>query len=166
MLRALLSERPQHHSAALSFDPGIAIHPAAHVAMGQMTKSRTTAGIVLRIVCAMILVAIGFAHKPLNSALASGPDMAAYELPDGTVASLCLPDEDGKTGKHHDNGCEACRITSSIAVPQPPRDCDTTMPAAEAAVFVFTPESLHRLIFPPSAPPRGPPAVPVSVATA
>lgn len=124
------------------------------------------AGIVLRIFCAMILVSVGFAHKPLDGSVATGPDMAAYALPDGTIASLCLPDEDGKTGKHHDNGCAACRISSSIALPHPPLDCDTTAHASSVVAFILAPEAFHRLIFPPSAPPRGPPAVPVSIATA
>jgi hypothetical protein len=131
-----------------------------------MGENRKTSGITLRIVCAMLLVFLGFAHQPIASA-AVAQDTASYMLPDGTVASLCLPDGEGKQGKQHaDHGCEACRIASSVAMPAPPMDAADIAPVVAAVLFVFAPERFHRLNFPPNAPPRGPPAIPVSFVTA
>ena len=126
-----------------------------------MGKGRKTSGITLRIVCAMLLVFLGFAHRPFVSS-AQAQDLAAYVLPDGSIASLCLPDQDGKQGKHVDPGCEACRIASSAAMPLPPLDAGEIVRRTAIVTFVVSPERFHRLNFPPSAPPRGPPAIPVS----
>lgn len=131
-----------------------------------MTSNRKTSGIALRILCAMLLVFLGFAHKPFSSAAAQDMVLASYVLPDGTTASLCMPDQDGKQGKHVDHGCEACRISSNIVVPVPSADAEPAVLAVTTVAFVLTPEAFHRLAFPPNAPPRGPPAVPFSFATA
>jgi hypothetical protein len=111
----------------------------------------------------MLLVSLAMAHKPAMSAPAA--DMASYVLPDGSVASLCLPDQDGKQGQHPDRGCEACRIASSIALPAPIADAEDIELRSSAVLFVFAPERFHRLNFPPNAPPRGPPSFQVSSVT-
>lgn len=126
-----------------------------------MGSHRKTSGITLRILCAMLLVFLGFAHRPFMST-ASAQDMSGYVLPDGSIASLCLPDQDGKQGKHVDHGCEACRIASNIAIPLPPLEAEDVVRASVTVSFILAPEQFHRLNFPPSAPPRGPPAIPVS----
>ena len=64
-----------------------------------MTHTGKTSGIALRLLCAMLLVVLGFAHRPV-SASAMPMDMSAYALPDGTMPTICIPDESGgKTGK-------------------------------------------------------------------
>lgn len=131
-----------------------------------MTDNRKLAGIALRILCAMLLVALGFAHKPTLAPASQNPDMASYVLPDGSVASLCLPDEDRKQDRHVDRDCEACRIASAIAIPQAPIDGEEIARLATIITRVFAPEAFHRLNFPPNAPPRGPPAIQVSSVTA
>lgn len=108
----------------------------------------------------MLLISLGFAHRPVMAAPVDA--LAIYALPDGSVASLCIPDENGKSGKHADHGCEACRIASSVAVPLPPVDSEVISGEVAELVFAFAPERFHRLNFPPNAPPRGPPAFPVS----
>jgi hypothetical protein len=78
-----------------------------------------------RVLCALALLFLGFAHQPPARAIASqgDPSLAdiafAYSLPDGSIADLCAPEgEDGKakmTGK----GCEACRICADMLAPAP-----------------------------------------------
>jgi hypothetical protein len=131
-----------------------------------MIQHRKTPGIALRIFSAMLLVFLSLAHKPIGSVAAQEMALANFVLPDGTIASLCLPDEDGKQGKHVDHGCEACRIASTISLPAPSAVGEPIARDMVAVAFMATPEAFHRLNFPPSAPPRGPPAVLISHATA
>ena len=128
-----------------------------------MGHYRKTLGVALRILCATLLVSLAMAHRPVMAAPAT--DMADYVLPDGSVSSLCLPDEDGKSGQHPDRGCEACRIASSIDIPAPLADAEEIRVGASEVLFVFAPERFHRLNFPPNAPPRGPPSFQVSSLT-
>ena len=134
--------------------------------LGLMISIRKTRTVALRMLCAMLLVFLGFAHRPITASAAPLPDAASYALPDGSVASLCLPGQDGKQDKHVDSGCEACRLVSGIAMPEPSADAVPVVRRATAVLFVFAEESFHRLNFPPSAPPRGPPSVPVSFGAA
>lgn len=123
-------------------------------------------GLALRLFCAALLIALGFAHRPM-AAPAMPMDMAAYMLPDGTIPALCLPDHDtGKPGKDMAPRCEACRISSAAVLPMPSCEAAAIAPATERVAFIATPERFHRLVFPPNAPPRGPPARPVSSVTA
>ena len=123
-----------------------------------MTRNHTSIGIALRLFCAALLIALGFAHRPL-AAPVTAIDMAAYTLPDGTVPTLCQPE--GGKAKELSGRCDACRIYF-VAIPAPPSEAIRIEPAAERAAFTAMPERFHRLHFPPSAPPRGPPAFPVS----
>lgn len=128
-----------------------------------MSKHGKTSGVALRIFCAMLLVLLGFAHRPVASAPLG--ELATYVLPDGSVASLCTPSEDGRQGKHVDPRCEVCRISSDIAAPMAPAVSQDIQLHAAVVTFAFVPERFHRLAFPPNAPPRGPPVLPVSSAT-
>lgn len=131
-----------------------------------MIHNGKTSSIALRLLCAMLLVVLGFAHRPVVSA-AMPMDMSAYALPDGSFPTICIPEEgDGKTGKDMGPRCEACRIASAVALQSPPCESAELVPASQRVAFVFTPERFHRLNFPPNAPPRGPPALPVSFITA
>ena len=131
-----------------------------------MISIRKTRAVALRILCAMLLVFLGFAHKPITASAFQLPDAASYSLPDGSIASLCLPGEGGKQDKHVDSGCEACRLAAGIAMPTPPAEAMEIVRPATAIAFAFAIESVHRLSFPPNAPPRGPPVIPVSFGAA
>lgn len=129
-----------------------------------MTKFDKTSSLALRLLCAVLLVALGFAHRPAS---AMPGDIAAYALPDGSFPTICIPENgDSKTGKDMGQRCEACRVAGAVALPSPPCEGADVAPIIERAAFVFTPERFHRLNFPPNAPPRGPPALPVSFLTA
>ena len=122
-----------------------------------MTAKWNIAMASLRILCAMLLVSAGLAHQPVMAKPLQVRDLAIYVLPDGSVADLCVPGDDGKPGKVMWHGCEACRIASSILVPEPPVDAahiERTEIATDFAPVEFLPA---RVPLRPGATPRGPP---------
>ena len=125
-----------------------------------MRRSGSTLQVVVRALCVLALLAVGFSHRaPAFASLAlSTSEIAALTLPDGTVPELCLPGEmdDGKSqaGFTH---CEACLISASVLLPTP---ADITGKRLAAAVDVLLPprvEAFYRQLFPPNAAPRAPP---------
>jgi hypothetical protein len=101
--------------------------------MGAHRKRRLT-GIekMLRIFCAILMLSLGFAHRP---ALAAAPAVAldeSYRLPDGTFAEICLGHGSGVNASHAKEGpahsgdailfCEACLLASSILLPVPDKE--------------------------------------------
>ncbi len=56
-----------------------------------MRKTWNDWRLAVRMLCALALVFVAFAHKPITTASADQIDLAAYTLPDGTVPVLCLP---------------------------------------------------------------------------
>jgi hypothetical protein len=126
----------------------------------QRLKSRSA---WVRIVCALALLMVAFAHKPLGVsdrlAAYAGVDVAQYILPDGTLPDLCL--SGGDHGGHHakSNDCEACRIASSADLPLPVSGIsfNCALAAHEPAFpqgVAFAPAALR-----PGASPRAPPAL-------
>lgn len=85
-----------------------------------MRQTGLKATLFLRMLCALSLVLLGLAHQAPQAAAAEGYDAAAYVLPDGTFASLCVTinDADGKTVAFKPN-CEACRLSASVILPTP-----------------------------------------------
>ncbi|WP_417412203.1 DUF2946 family protein [Hoeflea sp.] len=116
---------------------------------------------LVRIVCALSLLLVAFAHKPLVSPAAAsayaGVDVADFILPDGTLPDLCLGgEEDG----HHSafNHCEACRIFASVDLPSP---VDVFVVNALGPAAHLTPRQDDRIVgsfLRPGASPRGPPS--------
>ncbi len=82
----------------------------------------------VRMLCALAVLSVGFAHRmPVASAAPSLPGTviaADYLLPDGTTASLCMPETEKADGsKAPASGmpaCEACRISTAVLIPLPP----------------------------------------------
>lgn len=125
-----------------------------------MRRSASTLQIVVRALCVVALLAVGFSHRAptFASPLLSAEEIAALTLPDGTLPELCLPGEtqDGKaqSGFGH---CEACLISASVLLPAP---ADVTGKRLPAVVEVLLPprvEAFYRQLFPPNAAPRAPP---------
>lgn len=121
--------------------------------------------VALRVLCALVLLSVGFAHKaatfPALEAASGSVDLAAYSLPDGSLAPLCQPGPgDGGEGKASTgSGCEACRIAAAILLPL---RSGVIGAAAYYRVVAFRPpltETIPLQAFPPNAAPRAPPAV-------
>ncbi|MBY5755283.1 hypothetical protein HFO07_01145 [Rhizobium leguminosarum] len=85
-----------------------------------MRQTGLKATLFLRMLCALSLALLGLAHQAPQAVAFEGYDAAAYVLPDGTFASLCVTvkDDDGKTVVFKSN-CEACRLSTSTILPTP-----------------------------------------------
>lgn len=126
-----------------------------------MASSKSKWGRALRILCAVALLCVAFAHKPLvlgNPAPAGIPtsEIALYTLPDGTVPTLCLPNSDDDS-HDHGSGCDACRLTAGIAMPPPPETAGERIAMPMDVIVPTRSEAFYRQIFPPNAAPRAPP---------
>ena len=123
-----------------------------------MTANSTRTAIWLRILCAALLLSLGFAHKPLYVPPSSNPASSYYALPDGSFAGLCIGDADrGKPGKSW-LGCEACRLAASVLLPAPPVDQASTARNCRDIEFSPVAAVLGSVLQRPGAPVRGPPS--------
>ncbi|MBY5529328.1 hypothetical protein [Rhizobium leguminosarum] len=123
--------------------------------------------LAVRIICALALLFVGFAHQvPAFAKDSLSPAaLAQYVLPDGTLPTLCITVVDNNGKEHgkvgHLNPCEACRISASVLLPQP---ADATGVRMSFGVTIDLPrrvEILHRQLYPPNTGPRAPPADPI-----
>lgn len=117
-----------------------------------------------RIVCAVALLSVGFAHSPaVSSAAELTPfELAQYRLPDGTLPVLCVTERtpDGKEhSKAYMPGCEACRISAAILLPTPPTDICEHLAFVREDVIVAKDEAFRRQLYPPNNGPRAPPSL-------
>ncbi|WP_434713219.1 hypothetical protein NMA58_10155 [Rhizobium sp. YTUHZ045] len=85
-----------------------------------MRQTGLKATLFLRMLCALGLLLLGFAHQAPQAVASDGYDAAAYVLPDGSFASLCVTvkEAEGKTVGFKPN-CEACRLSASVILPTP-----------------------------------------------
>lgn len=115
----------------------------------------------LRIVCAVALLCIGFAHMPpaVGQAQSSSLELTHYAFPDGTLPVLCLPEGgpggDAGLGK----GCAACRLSADFALPMPQGMTAWLFPRLERGALPVQVEAPGRHLVPANASPRAPPAV-------
>ncbi|HEV7320719.1 MAG TPA: hypothetical protein VGO04_19145 [Ensifer sp.] len=86
-----------------------------------MARRNGKLGIAVRLIAVFALAFLAVAHKPLSAKALSPAEIAAYQLPDGTVSEICF----GMGGVDHDKSqamapvCEACRLSASILLPTP-----------------------------------------------
>lgn len=112
----------------------------------------------MRLFCALLLVLIGFAHKPVQTFASTNAPGVIYTLPDGSIADICYGDYDDGAKKHVvDRGCDACRLAASILLPMVDVEASAPRPDLQSTILGWD-EAFHRLLQPPSASPRGPPA--------
>ncbi|QKK23686.1 hypothetical protein [Rhizobium hidalgonense] len=85
-----------------------------------MRRTELKATLFLRMLCALSLALLGLAHQAPQTVVSQGYHAAAYMLPDGAFASLCVTvkDADGKTVAFKPN-CEACRLSASVILTAP-----------------------------------------------
>ena len=117
----------------------------------------------LRLLCALSLLLVAFAHRPLDPTAAGSTfasvDLAAFVLPDGSLPDLCLTGEVDGANHSAATHCEACRIVSAVDLPSPVDGYVVTRWLA--AVELAVPQDA-RLAYPalrPGASPRGPPSL-------
>ena len=111
----------------------------------------------MSVLCALALVSVAFAHRPIAPASAtSSPQIAAYLAQGGSLVDLCLSGDMGKGGTP-DQHCPACTLAKTMALAPANLVALRTAawsdaPVSMAAAPVLTGHS-------PRAPPaRGPPA--------
>jgi hypothetical protein len=113
----------------------------------------------LRILCVLALVMAAFAHRPVIGSAADTSDLAAYAFPDGTLPVVCVGAADSPGEKHASGtACEFCRIYGAVLMPAPPDDYAYCPSLAANETVIVHDAPIRRRLFPPSAPPRGPPA--------
>ncbi|MBZ9653931.1 hypothetical protein [Phyllobacterium lublinensis] len=116
--------------------------------------------LAMRMLCAVALVFVAFAHNPVTAGSADQIDLAAYTLPDGTVPVLCLPgsgDQEQHKTAWHGTGCEACRLSASFILPVPPVSSGPTVNPAQSLAVQRETIFVTRSLYPPSALPQAPP---------
>lgn len=126
-----------------------------------MNRHATSRAMALRILCAVALLFIGFAHRPLAAGMPSAFEQAAYVLPDGSFADLCINGGavDGKIKHGPQQACEACRIANALLLPPPTDLHGTTLSFRHVAAVVFAERIASLKRERPGAPPRAPPAL-------
>ena len=127
-----------------------------------MTRRMTRWAACLRILCAVALLSVGFAHRPAMAADApSAVELAQYVLPDGTLADICLNDMvDGKHKPAAPAKCEACRIAGSLLMPAPADLAGVPLAFRSVSLLPGAEEALPSRRERPGAPPRAPPVLP------
>lgn len=117
----------------------------------------------MRILCALALFAIGFAHRvPVAEAGFAGTEISAYMLPDGSLPDLChtFDHDDGQS--HPDRHavvpvCEVCRIVAGILLPQPADMTGMPLLIETGEGFVADTAAFRPSVLLMSAAPRAPP---------
>lgn len=123
-----------------------------------MTKRMTGWALCLRILCAVGLLFVGFAHWPAVATGAGPVELAAYVLPDGTTADLCINDTvDNKARPARGAKCEACRIAGAMLLPAPADLAGTILAFRRVALPAPVEEALPAKRERPGALPRAPP---------
>lgn len=126
-----------------------------------MTVGMTSTASWLRIFCAVLLLSLGFAHKPLYAQSSADPASSFYVLPDGSFSAICF---DGAGHVQHPEksgwyGCEACRIASGALLPPPPAGHVPALRDYRGIVFAVRTAFLDSEAWRPGSPVRGPPFV-------
>jgi hypothetical protein len=113
----------------------------------------------VRLLSALSLVLVAFAHQPLDLRGPSIPDASAYAFPDGSIPVICvtLPGQKGDAQVTHGLPCGACLIAGSILVPTPAEISGPSVAPSCSAALAPAEPVIARSAFPPSAPPQAPP---------
>lgn len=123
-----------------------------------MARMRLDWRMAVRLLGALALVLVAFAHRPLP-AVSTLPDATAYAFPDGSIPVICVtsPGEDAPRDVRHGLPCDACLVAGAVLLP-PPADLD--LPAFGKSATASPPAAnlaLPRAAWSPAAPPTAPP---------
>lgn len=123
-----------------------------------MARGMTGRALCLRILCAVALLFVGFAHQPVFAAGPNVFELSRYVLPDGTIGDICLDDHvEGKVRHHLSAKCEACRVGGSLLMPAPSDVVDAVLAFRRVVALPLGEQALHPRRERPGAPPRAPP---------
>lgn len=123
-----------------------------------MTGRITRWAACLRILCAVALLFVGFAHQPASATAPTALELTQYVLPDGALPDICLNDMVGGKAKHVGPvKCEACRIGSAMLMPVPADLDGAVLAFRRLAALPLVEEALRPRRERPGAPPRAPP---------
>ena len=128
-----------------------------------MTDSASNMMKGVRVICALALLLVGFAHKapvPDGASIRSA-ELSQYVFPDGTAHVLCLPGEAGDAEHDHPDfgsGCEACRLSASVLLPTPENTTGWLIRLQADRFVPIRVETFSRPLLLPNAAPRGPPS--------
>lgn len=118
--------------------------------------------LAMRFICILALIFVAFAHRPIAAGASGAIDLSNYQLPDGSIAIICVSDVDhGREGNvpHFDQqNCEACRISGAMFCASPAQSSGAAPQLASAFQPVPAQPILFRSIYPPAAPPQAPPS--------
>jgi len=116
----------------------------------------------LRILCAIMLVCVSFAHQPVFSATSTDlQEFSEYVLPDGSMPVICISDWDGDdnshpVGQYRSKNCEACRLSSAIVLPASAAAIHEPIPQKLLGLALFD-DALFSATLTHDAAPRAPP---------
>jgi len=113
----------------------------------------------VRLIGALALVLVAFAHRLPMPAAGAVPDIQAYAFPDGSLPIICItgPADEAPQQARHALPCDACLITASALVPQPAGLALPAFGSFQPSPPVPTASRLPRNAWPPAAPPTAPP---------
>ncbi len=114
---------------------------------------------LLRILCVVGLVMIGFAHKPVLADSTQAGTIVLAALPDGSLPTLCFGETDGRKAPamaYH--GCDACRLSSSFVFVDPVFVAGPALDFATNIAFYPRPAKLARQVLPSGGGARAPPS--------
>ena len=128
-----------------------------------MVAMKDRMAVSLRILCAIALLCVGFAHKVpvVETATTSVAELEQYVFPDGSRPVLCLSDTGDQSnpgGKVAGKSCEACRLGASIVLPAPADAPAWLAPYCATRFMPVRAETPLPRHFTLQAAPRGPPS--------
>lgn len=85
-----------------------------------MTRQGSNNALMVRMLCVLALLFLGLGHKMPELRLATDPLELSLQLPDGTAPDLCVPLGNSKVRISYPD-CDACRLSASVILPQPPQ---------------------------------------------
>jgi hypothetical protein len=124
-----------------------------------MERLRLDWRLAVRLIGALALVFVAFAHRVPLPAASTLPDVQAYAFPDGSLPIICITGPAGEAPQQarHALPCDACLVAAAFLLQQP---ADLALPAFrsfEPILPVPTASDLPRSAWPPAAPPTAPP---------
>lgn len=125
-------------------------------------KSSSIRHWIVRMICALALVFVGFGAQPnLSAAGAPTPaELAQYQLPDGSFPILCITykDDDGKLRGKVSVPCgDISQMAMAVLVPEPAATASIYRPFIFAIAITPKTPAYSRQLYPPNRGPRAPP---------